>query len=442
MSTLPLLGRVSNLGRLPIHGRPDYWTTLGRITGASMSLDFTSASIDATLASLGFVFARASTATRINASGVMESVAAGAMRIEHDPVTGAPLGYLCEETSTNHVRNSTMVGVVIGSPGTLPTNWSLATAGLTRTVVDVGVESGVPYVDVRLSGTATSGLAQMMLDANTAIAASASQAWTQSVYMRLVGGSLANVSSVAVGVTYRDAGGAGLASGATSYAVSGGALRTQRATHTATSPASTAYAQGIINISVVNGAAVDITLRIGAPQLEQKAFATSYIPTAGAAVTRQPDALRCSTLASQAWFNQAEGSVVVRARRYHVTASGGLCEWANGSVTNRVLTLMRTNRQSAVEITNASATTGATCLTTHGASDEFRAASAVGPSGNAISLNGGAVGVGGSAPVGSGYTTFDIGRTAWEATYFGGTIARLDYYNRRLSNAELQALTA
>ncbi len=408
-----------------------------------MVLDFTSATITDTLAARGFTFTRSgATATRVNSSGVLETVAANTLRIDHDPVTLACLGYLCEEQSANAIRNSTMVGVVAGSPGTLPTNWSLAPAGLTQTVVGAGVESGVPYVDVRLSGTATSALAQFLLDQNTAIAASASQAWTQSVYMRLVGGSLANVNSISPGIVYRDASGTSLASGGTAASVTTDALIVQRRSHTSTSPASTSYAQGSVNLSVVNGGAVDITLRIGAPQLEQKAFATSYIPTSTVAVTRNADALRCSTLASQAWFNQAEGSVVVRARRYHVTASGSLCEWANGSVTNRVLTLVRINRQSAVEITNASVTTSATCLTAHGASDEFRVASAVGPSGNAISLNGGAVGVGGSAPVGSGYTTFDIGRTAWAATYFGGTIARLDYYNRRLSNAELQALTA
>lgn len=448
MTTLPNLGRVSDLGRLPIHGRPTNWTSLGRITSTAMSLDFTSAALADVLSAYGFAFARAdavSCATYIDSSGVMQVAPANAMRQTHDPVTLAPLGYLCEETSTNHVRNSTMVGVVTGSPGTLPTNWtSSVRAGITQSIVATGTLNGIQYVDVKFSGTASSnGDLRISFDADAFVAAAPSQSWTLSAYYALVSGNAPTGRTFHSTITFRDSGGAEIVAMQSPNIASGLTSALQRFIFSpAASPALTAYVHPYFGCTVQIGDVVDFTLRIGAPQLEQKAFATSYIATSGTARTRQDDALRCSTLASQAWFNQAEGSVVVRARRYHVAANGSLCEWANGSVTNRVLTLVRINRQSAVEITNASATTSATCLTAHGASDEFRAASAVGPSGNAISLNGGAVGVGGSAPVGSGYTTFDIGRTAWAATYFGGTIARLDYYNRRLSNAELQALTA
>ncbi len=443
---IPSLGSMPSLGKLATHGRPDYWTTLGRIQ-SGMVLDFTSATISDTLAARGFTFTRSgATATRVNSSGVLETVAANTLRIDHDPTTLACLGGLFEEASTNAIRNSTMVGAAAGSPGTLPTNWSSENAGLTRTVVGSGTESGMAYVDVRWNGTSSSTLVQVLFDTNTAIAASAAQTWTCSAYMRLVGGSLANVSSVAVGVSYRDSGGSALASDATSYALSGSALRTQRATHTATSPASTAYAQGIINISVVNGAAIDFTIRIGAPQLEQKAFATSYIPTSTAAVTRIADALRCSDLG--AWFLQSAGSLVARARNNSGRSNSGaggrvLMEFGNsGDYLDRYgLQVAATSVIQAVGVTGgvANYATTANAITT---GINFVAAGAYDASGKAAVLNGGTVATSATGIVTSGYTLMDIGRATWGGAYFNGTISRMDYYPRRLPDAELQSLTA
>lgn len=436
---IPSLGSMPSLGKLATHGRPDNWTTLGRIQ-SNMVIDFTSATISDTLAARGFTFTRSgATATRVNSSGVLETVAANTLRIDHDPTTLACLGGLFEEASTNAIRNSTMVGAAAGSPGTLPTNWSTSDAGLTRTVTVVTSEDGVPCVDIRWSGTASSTLVQVLLDANTAIAASASQAWTCSAYMRLVGGSLANVNSISPGITYRDSGGSALASGATSYALSGSALRTQRATHTATSPGSTAYAQGIINISVVNGAAVDFTLRIGAPQLEQKAFATSYIPTSTAAVTRNADALRCGTLGS--WFVNTSGTLLAHVRR-NVSVAGMIVEFGNsGSNIDRygVNVAATLAIQAAGSIAGVSNNATTVNLTTVGTS--FKAAGSFDGTGKSSCLNGGTVATSATGIVTSGYTLMDIGRATWGGVYLNGTISRIEYYPRRLTNAELQTIT-
>ena len=438
-------GALPSLGKLATHGRPDYWTTLGRIQ-SGMVLDFTSASIADALAAYGFAFARASTATRFTSSGVMETVSSGAMRIDHDPVTLACLGYLCEEQSVNAIRNSTMVGVAAGSPGTLPTNWSTSDAGLTRTVTVVTSEDGVPCVDIRWSGTASSTLVQVQLDANTAINASASKTWTASTYLRLVGGSLANVSSVGVGVTYRDAGGAGLASGATSYAVSGGALRTQRATHASTSPASTAYAQATINISVASGAAIDITLRIGAPQIEQKAFASSYIPTASAAVLRAPDALTLSDL-TRIGYNASAGALVVQgvfpalpADRYPTIVMFG--RGVALADENGIVGVTTSRQISALTRIGGTTHSSPTPTGTYTAGAVYRAAYAWADQDRVAVLGGGAPAVATGA-IPANLDRMSVGSN--HATGGGGALAqrisRLKYYPHRLSNAELQSIT-
>ena len=440
-------GALPSLGKLATHGRPDNWTTLGRIQ-SGMVLDFTSATISDTLAARGFTFTRSgATATRVNSSGVLETVAANTLRIDHDPTTLACLGGLFEEAGTNAIRNSTMVGAAAGSPGTLPTNWSTSDAGLTRTVTVVTSEDGVPCVDIRWSGIASATLVQVLLDANTASAASASQAWTCSAYMRLVGGSLANVSSVGVGVTYRDAGGAGLASGATSYAVSGGALRTQRATHTATSPASTAYAQGIINISVVNGAAVDFTLRIGAPQLERKAFATSYIPTSTAAVTRNSDALTLSDL-TRIGYSASAGTLVAQGVINGQAASvyPGLVVLGMGASTMDEIALYRNGASSrfflSSKVTNVTQFS-VSDTTTVAVGTAYKTAAAWAVNDAAHTTSGAAPATDTSGSLSTIIDRMSIGgfQARGEGTYGVQTISRIEYYPRRLTNAELQTIT-
>ncbi len=448
MTTLPNLGRVSDLGRIQIHGRPDNWTTLGRIQ-SNMVLDFTSATITDTLTARGFTFTRSgATATRVNSSGVLETVAANTLRIDHDPTTLACLGGLFEEASTNAIRNSTMVGAAAGSPGTLPTNWSPATAGLTQTVVGAGVERGVPYVDVRLSGTTTSALARFLFDANTAIAASASQAWTQSVYMRLVGGSLANVNSISPGIVYRDAGETSLASGGTAASVTTDALIVQRRSHTSTSPASTSYAQGSVNLSVVNGGAVDITLRIGAPQLEQKAFATSYIPTSTVAVTRTADALTLSDL-TRIGYSASAGTLVAQGVINGQSASTfpALAALGMGASATDEIVLFRngSNNRFAIETKVGGVVQfNPSSLSTVAVGTAYKTAAA-------WAVNDAAHTTSGAAPAtdtsGSLSTIIDRMSIGGFQARGGGTngaqiIRRVDYYPRRLPDAELQSLTA
>jgi hypothetical protein len=56
-------------------------------------------------------FAQASTATRVNAAGLIETVPADTSRYDHDPVTLAPLGLLLEESRTNIlIRSNTFTG--------------------------------------------------------------------------------------------------------------------------------------------------------------------------------------------------------------------------------------------------------------------------------------------------------------------------------------------
>jgi len=412
-----------------------------------MVLDFTSASIDATLASLGFVFARASTATRINASGVMESVASGAMRIEHDPVTGAPLGFLVEESSTNSVRNGDATGADKGTPGTLPTYWQAVLNGLSREVVEFGIESGMPYVDVRVYGTATSATQQIRLEQYAATVAVAGQVWTTSCYRRFVGGALTNVTSVDVGVTFRGAGGDGLSSRSTSGLPTADGLLAQRSSHSLSAPASTAFVEPFININVVNGATVDVTIRLGGAQCEQKPFATSYIATSGAARTRQLDALTLGDL-SRIGFNPAASSVIAQGRILGQSASVYPCVVALGmGVEGDKVVLYRDGNSSRfiVEAKTAGVTQYLLSVTAAPATGaEYKTAFAFAADDAAQTTSGAAPVKDASVALSTILDRMSIGgfQARGGGTNGAQIIRRVAYYPRRLADAELQSLTA
>lgn len=443
-----MTGLLPNLGRRPIHGRPTSWTSLGRIQ-SNMVLDFTSATISDTLAARGFAFTRSgATATRVNSSGVLETVAANTLRIDHDPTTLACLGGLFEEASTNAIRNSIATGAVTGSPGTVPTNWIFADAGLTRTVTVVGSENGFPCVNIRWAGTATDSLIQVKFDADTQVAALPSQAWTCSQYLKLAAGSLANVTKIGPGVIFRTSGGTFISLDFASTTPTSAVLRAQRFLYTATAPAMTDYAQGIFQATVTVGAAIDFTIRIGAPQLEQKAFATSYIPTSTAAVTRNADALTLSdltrigysasagTLVAQGVINGQSASVypALAALGMGASAADEIVLFSNGStnrfgVSTRVGGVVQFNPSSLPAVAVGTAYKTATAWAVNDAAHTTSGAAPATDTSGSLSTIIDRMSIGGFQARGGGTSGAQI-------------IRRVDYYPRRLPDAELQSLTA
>jgi hypothetical protein len=232
---------------------------------------------------------RASVGTYFDSTGTLQTATINQARYTYNPLNlaaGATL--LVEGAVTNATINSAGVGAVAGTPGVMPSGWfsSVAgTVGLSTQIVGSGAENGIPYVDLRFFGTATAGQGYFGFESGMA-AASAGQAWTGSLYIRQVAGSLTNIASVQMFMQGRPD--FALIAPNITASLSAASLNLNRVSGTETiDPTDTAIWHGVyLNTS---GGAVDITLRCGAPQLEIGPAATSAILTQGVSLTRAAD---------------------------------------------------------------------------------------------------------------------------------------------------------
>jgi hypothetical protein len=229
-------------------------------------------------------------------------------------------GLLVEEQRTNSIRNNTMVGAVAGTPGTLPTNWNSATTwdGLARQVVGTGTENGIAYIDIRHSGTVAAGgvATTINYDSSSAQSASSGQTWTHTAYLRLVGGSMANLGGVFVNIRGYDAATVLLEnflSADLKNTITGAPLIGQRLPLSSTlTNVNTAFVMAYLRLlSPAAGTVVDFTLRIGLPQLGLGSPQDSVIFTSSAAVTRTADNVSLTGTNFSPWFNPTQGTIVV-----------------------------------------------------------------------------------------------------------------------------------
>lgn len=225
--------------------------------------------------------------------------------------TSSVKGLLVEEKRTNYVRNSVFSGAVSGTPGTLPTNMSVAnTGGLTRQIVGTGTENGIPYIDLRYTGTATINNADFMFEAPNSIVAAVGEIFNCSYYVKLLtSADLSGLQSITTLLVEYDS-----ASGFLVSSASGAAMPTtsyQRYFSSKTmANASVAYVSGRMKINLIIGGTVDFTIRVAAPQIEKGRGTTSFILTSGSAVTREVDLV---TLSDVSYLNPVEGTFQVEA---------------------------------------------------------------------------------------------------------------------------------
>lgn len=358
--------------------------------------------------------------------------------------TDGTKGILVEESSTNEIRNPRCEGAVAGTPGTRPTNWSITTYGVSISIVGSGTEDGWPYVDIRFNGTPTSS-PFVAFENNTQVSVANGEAWTTSFGHRLVGGDTTNILGVkAVGFLYN--------SGPTYlselYAAPTMPISSThtRVSETATISEPTAASMLPAMTLLWDGSGdIDITLRIYAPQLEQKAYPTSPIfppvSTPGAA-TRSVD---FASVPAGAWaIDDAPCSLYVLAYMINGNKAGSF---------GRVVSFGQNSSNEAGLIFNAtnsvvwSVRVGGTVQAVQGvtntmaAGTELRTAIGLETNNIAISSNGVTQAVDTSGTINFGDSALSVNASPDAANRATGCwLETIQLFPERLTNAQLEAL--
>jgi hypothetical protein len=353
-------------------------------------------------------------------------------------------GLLVEEGSTNQIRNPRAEGTAAGTPGTAPTNWQIGAQGTTTSIVGSGYENGWRYIDVRWNGTPTSDPFVAFED-TTQVTASQGQIWTQSAGVKMVAGDMTNTSGLRfTTVEYTGAGAFISAQDATNFTPVS-AHRRYHATATL-AEATVGAVRPALEIDWDGSGAIDITLRIYAPQLEQKAYPTSPIlPPAGtlAESTREKDLI---SVANGPWTNTDAQTVYVEAQITNGSATSNnrrLVELNHTGVGSYSALYMASNGEAAAISFDSSANQYSFASgDTYSAGSVLRVAVAAAEDDAAASYSGGALQDTDSSvtPVSAAFEDMFIGNTNGGGRAINGYIKQLRYAPRRAPNAELETL--
>jgi hypothetical protein len=329
-----------------------------------------------------------------------------------------------------------MQGAVVGTPGTIPTNWSLIPQGLTQEIVAVDTVNGVQYIDIKLSGTTTATNPNILFVGTTTVAALIGQTWTSSFYLAVVGGSLTNITAVLHVISERSAVGTLVANkNGTNIGATG--VLTRSSFSTTLTGVTTAFIYSAVRLSITSGVAVDVTLRIGLPQLEQGEFATSVIKTSTVAVTRNADVATITGTNFSDWYIAGAGGVVVRVLPSTVSGTRPALQFDDATA-DEVIALRGNTTNPELLIVNGGSPQAQIDAGTISANTAYNLGAAWNTDNCAAAVNGGAAVTDTSATIPT-VTQALLGSDG--TNYLNGNIQTLRYWPQRIINAEVQAFS-
>lgn len=246
--------------------------------------------------------------------------------------------------------------------------------------------------------------------------------------------------------------------------IDGTSLATQTVTVTAAARTLSFYGNGSVVLSgahsaTVNGSGVyptrttltftptagsltlTVTGTVQFAQLELGTFATSFIPTAGAAVTRNADTAVMTGANFSDWYNLTEGTFVVKASQLESgISSGSLYTVANGDNVDPRINVGRINATTmrARVFISASAQADLDRPLTQQITHAF----AYKQNNFAACVNGGAVITDSTGNVPSTVNKLHLGKYPNAAADWNGHLQAVEYYDARLTNANLQGASS
>ena len=393
-------------------------------------------------ASGDFNVTRATTATRVNASGFIEVVASGIPRLDY-PLGGGCPALLVEPSGSNLCLQSEnftttwgQTNINITSGFTSPTNSNLgalieatANTGRLRQTFAAGLTSGVTSTFSLFAklGTQSSGVTLVYQEGTgTNYVSGACQSF------RLDTGAVGTSGTLGAGFTI-------IGSGIENYG--NGWYRcsfTVRLSYTPSSANLTIRPTSVVTANLPVTASGDSCYIFGA-QLETGSVATSYIPTTTAPVTRNADVISLSGAVSGC-IGQTEGTIYAEFEYRTDTSTRRILAISDGNQTNRIMLIFAAGFVFA-QISAQSINIGTPVVGYNKAAFGYIQNGVSGTL--TASLNGGAVVSGTSVAYPTALNTINIGKIedANTTSQINSRIRAAALYTTRLTNAQLQALT-
>jgi hypothetical protein len=383
-------------------------------------------------------FTRASTATYLDSDGLLKSATTNTPRIEYD-ADGNRLGLLIEEARTNLVTHSEDL-----TNSAWLKNATAVTANATL------APDGANNADKFVSNSATGGY---IISDNISVVSGTT--YTGSFYLKAaeVGFAIVLLGNAPFGfasyITVNLSTGEILQnSGLEAFSSEsfGNGWWRFSVTKTASDTGTGTLNAYLSNDGVFANRNASITLGDGiflfGAQLEAGSFPTSYIPTAGATATRAADVASIPT--SAFGYNQKAGTVVCEFSRQHLsTAYAQIASLDDGTLADRISLSLSGGggRRFRVDIFDNSVAQFANAFVGDGSAFPMTVAVSFALNDFAAIEDGGVIATGASGTVPT-VNQLVLGNRSGSNAFFNGHLKSLQFYPRRLTNAQLQELTA
>lgn len=381
-------------------------------------------------------FYRNSLATYTDDKGIIRTVPENVPRFDHDPTTGESLGLLIEESRTNAVLHSQSL------------NNSSVWGQYQSTVSQDSTISPSGQTDAYkiTLGTSPSGAYQGIIQG---INLSSSNYYTFSCFVKAGNQSIIRISE--------------------SYSF-GYSITANLSTKQITSNGGYVVSQGIQeypngwfriygvwdlrSISATTYTVWDIYLGTNSttglycyawgPQLEAGSFPTSYIPTTGSTVTRSADVCYIDGTNFSSWFNPVEGTIFasVSNRLTFNYSSIYVFDDGTGSISNQLVDTSNNNGATEQIFARVSSSTTGMIYTPTPITNP-KHAFAYKSADFGVAANGVGITLTSTSGVPPGLNNLKLGAYSTGSVYnLNGTMSRFTYYPKRLTNTQLQNLTA
>ena len=366
-------------------------------------------------------FYRNSLATYTDDKGIIRTVPENVPRFDHDPTTGESLGLLIEESRTNVGLYSEQFNQWTNDGVTVSANATTAPDGTTTADLITGTSGNrrIYLINVVSNGPV----------------------YTYSIFVKKNVGSTIRFDNINVGST------------STQFNFDTGVLTLSG---NFTSGTVTSYLNGWYRISLTytsNGASASLgpyfvntndSCYMWGYQFELGSFPTSYIPTSGSAVTRSADFVEMSGTNFSNWYNPIESTFYTNYIINSLDAAynnPSFYAYDNASAQNYLAIFGYNPAYAWAQASNATAA-GISLGGTTTTNVDYKVSFGVKVNDFAASINGSTVSTDTSGNVPVVNQMFIGKRVEVSNAHLNGTLKRLTYYPKRLTNTQLQNLTA